>query len=274
MTAQSRCARYPRVRAGAIAAALREQGGQWAWQLRTVSTCASTESELLRPGRRGSCLGAPVAVFARQQRHGRGQRQRRWCSPPGGAWVSAALPVTVLPRVVHSEAELVPGLGLAIPLALMQWLERLGVDAVTLKWPNDILVGNRKLAGLLLHQHVRGGVLRQLRLGLGLNVYNPVPVAAVGLKELLGRRTPRLQEAQAACLVAIEQATVSLAHLNAVVLNCEERLWGRNAVVRGPDGKMMRITGLTPAGGLRLEGRNGACRTVKGGTRRLPRTHP
>lgn len=267
MPARSRCGRYPPVHAGAIAAALREQGGRWAWQLRAVSTCASTEVELLRPGLRGDPLAAPAAVFARQQRHGRGQRQRRWCSPPGGVWVSAALPVAALPLAVCG------GLGLAVPLALMQWLERLGVESVTLKWPNDILVGNRKLAGLLLHQHVQGGIVRQLRLGLGMNVYNPVPVAAVGLMELLGRRTPHLQEVQAACLVAVEQAALSLPRRNAVVLACEERLWCRNAMVSGPDGAMLRIVGLTSAGGLRLEGPNGDYRTVEAGTWRLPQTH-
>ena len=268
MPALSRSARYPPVQAGAIAAALRDQGSRWAWRLWTVSTCATSESLLLRCGPKGACLPAPCAVFARQQRRGRGQGNHRWCSPPGGVWVSAALPIAALPSEVEGRGD---GLGLAIPLALIQWLERLGVDSAALKWPNDILVGNRKLAGLLLHRHVRGGVLRQLRLGLGMNVNNPVPVAAVGLKDLLGRYSVHLPEVQAACLIAVERAVESLTDLQTVLLNSEARLWRRNAIVNGPDGEMMRIAGLTTAGGLRLEDRNGGCRIVTTGTWRLPR---
>ena len=60
------------------------------WRLRLVPVCASTEVELSRWLHQGA--SAPLAVLARRQRHGRGQRQRHWQSPPGGLWLSAALP--------------------------------------------------------------------------------------------------------------------------------------------------------------------------------------
>ena len=60
------------------------------WRLRLLPVCASTEVELSRWLHQGA--SAPLAVLARRQRHGCGQRQRHWQSPPGGLWLSAALP--------------------------------------------------------------------------------------------------------------------------------------------------------------------------------------
>jgi BirA family biotin operon repressor/biotin-[acetyl-CoA-carboxylase] ligase len=58
--------------------------------LRVLPVCASTELELERWLTAGAV--PPLALLARQQRHGHGQRGRVWHSPPGGVWLSAALP--------------------------------------------------------------------------------------------------------------------------------------------------------------------------------------
>ena len=262
--AATMASRYPPLGCGALAAALRAQGATWPWRLRVVSTCASTEHLLHCWPQRGR--HGPAVVVARQQRHGRGQWGRSWCAPPGGVWLSAAWP---LPRSVAAAPLQIEGLGLAVAVAVMEWLERLGLT-VAFKWPNDILLGQRKLAGLLAHRQLRGGVPQQLGLGLGLNVANAVPAGAVALRQHLGTRTPSLPQAQAAALLACERAMVLLEQPDALVQACQARLWLPQHPLVGPTGAPVRVLGLTPVGGLRLRQQDGRTAVVYSGTWRLP----
>lgn len=258
--------RYPLLGCGAIAAALRVQGATWPWRLRVVSTCASTESLAQRWTRHGGGHNGACGVVARQQRYGRGQWGRPWRAPPGGVWLSAAWP---LPRSVAATRLQTEGLGLAVAVAVMEWLERLGLTA-TFKWPNDVLLGERKLAGLLIHRQLRGGVPRQLGLGLGLNVANAVPAGAVALRQHLGTRTPSLPQAQAAALLACERAMVLLEQPDALVQACQARLWLPPGPLPGPTGAPVHVVGLTPSGGLRLKGQDGDTTVVYSNSWRLP----
>lgn len=132
------------------------------WRLRGLPVCASSELELERwLAAVPHPLAAPLAVLARRQRFGRGQRGRSWLSPAGGAWISAALPWPADPAAAAS-----PGLAVAVGLALE--LEDLGLP-VRLKWPNDLLLDGRKIAGLLPRLRLRGGVVRWAQVGVGLN---------------------------------------------------------------------------------------------------------
>ena len=262
--ASTRASRYPPLGCGALAAALRAQGATWPWRLRVVSTCASTEPLLqgwARRGRRG-----PSAVVARQQRHGRGQWGRSWWAPPGGVWLSAAWPVPASAGAAQLQTE---GLGLAAAAAVMEWLERLGLT-VTFKWPNDILLGNRKLAGLLAHRQLRGGAPRHLGIGLGLNLTNAIPPGAVAMGRYLGSRTPSLLQAQAAALLACERAMALLAQPDAPMQACEARLWRPQGPLPGPNGAPVHVAGLTPSGGLRLRQQDGTTMVVPNGAWRLP----
>lgn len=84
----------------------------------------------------------PLVVVARRQTAGRGRRGRDWLSPADvGIYTSLLLPVTD-PRVLAA-------LPLQVPLALCEALDELGVDC-RIKWPNDLLVGGRKLGGILI----------------------------------------------------------------------------------------------------------------------------
>jgi BirA family biotin operon repressor/biotin-[acetyl-CoA-carboxylase] ligase len=146
-----------------------------AWRLRGLSVCASSEAELERwladPALvHLPALAAPLAVLARRQRFGRGQRGRVWWSPAGGAWISAALPWPPDPAAAAA-----PGLAVAVGLALE--LEGLGLP-VRLKWPNDLLLDGRKLAGLLPRLRLRGGRVRWAQVGVGLNGRHRVPAGA------------------------------------------------------------------------------------------------
>ena len=150
------------------------------WQLRWVPVCSSTERLLKQWLHQDPLLQRPRAVVARHQRRAVGQRGREWQAPTGGVWLSAALPVDS----VRLDAPGAGLFGLAVALALAERLERAGV-AVRIKWPNDLLVEGRKLAGILPALLHRGHELRLLRCGVGLNVCNAVPTGAVALRHVL-----------------------------------------------------------------------------------------
>src|SRR5690348_7055319 len=83
------------------------------------------------------------AVRAETQTAGRGRFDRAWISDQGGLWLSAVIPAP--PPDIALE-----GLPLLAGLALCEALAELGAGPLRLRWPNDVLVHERKLAGLLL----------------------------------------------------------------------------------------------------------------------------
>ncbi len=116
----------------------------------------STNLEALRRARENAPTG--LIVRADCQDGGRGQRQRSWHSPPGGLWF------TVLLRPTGLE-----GLSLAAGLACVRVARRLGA-AASLRWPNDVYVGERKLAGILTETRMSGSRIESALIGVGLNV--------------------------------------------------------------------------------------------------------
>jgi len=234
---------------GAIAAERRRllarQGGPapLAWRLHGLPVCGSSEdqlTQLLSAGAR-----PPLAVLARRQRFGQGQRGRPWLSPPGGVWLSAAMPWP-------EEPGLAADLGLAVAVGLALQLEDLGLN-VQIKWPNDLLVDGRKLAGLLPRLRIRGGRIRWARLGLGLNGSNRVPPGAISVAEALGRQLTAGERAALAAraLIALDWAASQGHEPEAVRLQANRRLRLPPQAVPW-QGELWQPLGLTRDGGLAL----------------------
>ncbi|MCL1825017.1 MAG: biotin--[acetyl-CoA-carboxylase] ligase [Betaproteobacteria bacterium] len=143
-----------------------------AFDIRWVEECTSTNSALLDapPGNDGRVH----VLVATRQSAGRGRRGRQWL-----AWPGASLTFSVLWRFAPGMP--VPaGLSLAVGLALARALEKLGLDAVTLKWPNDVLARGAKLSGILVEVlPERGGALTAV-IGIGLNLRLPADAAIPG----------------------------------------------------------------------------------------------
>ncbi|MFN7572246.1 MAG: biotin--[acetyl-CoA-carboxylase] ligase [Betaproteobacteria bacterium] len=142
--------------AAALAAAL---GGDCAVQvaLRT----GSTNADLLALAR-AAAPARPVLRATLEQTAGRGRLGRRWSTPPGAALLfSLAVP---LPAAAAPAASLVAG------LALAEALHDAGVG-VQVKWPNDLLLGGGKLAGILVELATAGDGARTLVVGVGLNLW-------------------------------------------------------------------------------------------------------
>ena len=102
-------------------------------------------------------------VIAEAQSAGRGRRGREWSSPPGR---NVYLSVVLRPDLPPSRA---PELTLLASVALCQAVRQADIPAV-IKWPNDILVGRRKLAGILLEMAAEADQLQWVVLGVGVNV--------------------------------------------------------------------------------------------------------
>jgi BirA family biotin operon repressor/biotin-[acetyl-CoA-carboxylase] ligase len=138
--------------------ALREGGRSWPAPVEHHSHLSST-SDRLKELARG---GAPewTVVLADEQAAGRGRQGRAWASPRGGLYLS------VLLRPTLAQAALVP---LAAGVAVAEALGELGTRA-ELKWPNDVLVDGRKVAGILAEASSSGSAIDWVVLGIGVNL--------------------------------------------------------------------------------------------------------
>ena len=133
-------------------------------QLTLLQETDSTNTAVLRlPGDRQHAH----AVLAEQQTGGRGRRQRSWHSPPGGnIYLSLGWwfrkndwPLSTLPLVAA--------------VAVCRALSRASLQGHGIKWPNDILAGGKKLAGILVELQSSGAGPAFAVVGVGLNVRMP-----------------------------------------------------------------------------------------------------
>ena len=129
--------------------------------LAAFDTVASTNDEAKRLLRAGA--PAPTLVWARAQAGGRGRDGRSWISPAGNVYASLMLRPAGTPLVVAQ-------LGFVTALAVAEALAA-RVAGVEIKWPNDVLVDGRKIAGILLESEgVRADGVDGLISGFGINV--------------------------------------------------------------------------------------------------------
>ena len=132
---------------------------------REVVYCPETDSTNLRAhelGKAGAAEG--TVVLADSQTAGKGRLGRKWCSPPG---VNVYASVLVRPPVAPRYASQLTFLSAA---AVARAVNEIGGLPVTVKWPNDVLVGGRKVAGLLNELDAETERIHYLVLGIGVNV--------------------------------------------------------------------------------------------------------
>ncbi len=135
-------------------------GGRLAGPLRAYRSLASTQTL----ARAWAATGAPegAVVLADHQTAGRGQHGRSWTAPRGTALLFS---VVLRPRLPVARWPEIP---LATGCAVAEGLETVAPVSARLKWPNDVLVGGRKLAGILAEGVA--GTSPLVILGIGVNV--------------------------------------------------------------------------------------------------------
>lgn len=132
------------------------------WSIRRVASTGSTNADVAAEARAGAAEG--FAVVADHQSAGRGRLDRRWEAPAG-----AALAVSFLLRPTEVPAARWPWLPLLTGVACVEAVERVTGVTTVLKWPNDVLIGGLKLAGILV-ERVDTPAGAAAVVGVGLNV--------------------------------------------------------------------------------------------------------
>jgi BirA family transcriptional regulator, biotin operon repressor / biotin---[acetyl-CoA-carboxylase] ligase len=188
-------------------------------------------------------------IIAKQQTAGRGQRGRIWESEVGGLYLSLAISPNILATDVH---QLTIGIAWGIAHQLRQ--KHL---PVSIKWPNDIVLCNRKLGGILTETRIYHGKIQQAIVGVGMNYANPVVGRAINLapsSEYQPNYRNFSLEMLTSCIIRgiisgykrCDPATIdSLLSNYLELLNAH----GRSVIVNGKSGTVL---GISPQGELRI----------------------
>jgi BirA family biotin operon repressor/biotin-[acetyl-CoA-carboxylase] ligase len=169
----------------------------------TYGSLGSTNTVALQLAESGSPEG--TLVTAEEQTEGRGRQGRSWHSPPGlGIWMSLIL----RPKLDPARAA---GLSIVAGVAIAAAMEGPAGARVRIKWPNDVLIDDRKVAGVLCESVLEGMRVRHTVVGIGVNVnHKPDEIPpllrdrAVSLRVATGRPHDRV-ELLAAIIGAFEQ---------------------------------------------------------------------
>ena len=134
----------------------------WPAQLIRLDETGSTNEDAA--DRLAQDAKADFAIVARRQSAGRGRGGKVWQSPDGNLYLSAV----IVPEVTAARAgELAFVTALAVADTVAECTGRMDVQV---KWPNDVLLEDRKIAGILIENHIESGAIAHSIIGIGINV--------------------------------------------------------------------------------------------------------
>ncbi len=227
-----------------------------AWRLERFDELPSTSDFCVARAKAGAPAG--LAVLAHAQTAGRGSRGRSWQAPVGNLNLS----VLLRPDVAPAECGVFPLLaGIAVGQAVEQFLPP-GI-VTTLKWPNDVLLGPAKLAGILIDAAPSGARLDWLVIGMGVNLRHAPEIPGRLTTTLAARRgdvtAPQMAEA------VLERLEVWLEVLDRSGAKAVREAWLERAhpvgtrleVAAGGQVRRGSFAGLSESGELLLAGESG-----------------
>lgn len=238
-------------------------------RLEAAWSVGSTNSVLL--ARPNPAPGTSEVFLAEYQSAGRGRRGRTWLAPPGGA-ICLSLSWTF--REVPED---LGALGLVIGVCALRALRQVGIEDAELKWPNDLLSGEKKLGGVLIELRAESTGPACVVIGIGLNV----SLGSALLGKIADTGTAATDLASAG-LEAPERNAVAAALISCCVQGlCEfgreglkpfiaewhaaDALRGRAVNVSGPEGISRGLArGIDLHGALLLETPHGVKRFISG----------
>ena len=211
---------------------------------------ASTQVEAARLAAEGATEG--TVVMSTHQSAGRGRRGREWLDAPGE---SLLMSIVLRPRI---PPNLAPQLSLVAAVAVVDALTSAGVTA-TIRWPNDVMVGKRKICGMLPEAvTTRDGALGHVILGIGVNVNQcgfpaPIRTLATSMRIETGREHA-VDGMLDAVLAALEGWYPRFVEegLGALLPAWLERAQGIGSRARAADGREGVAVGLAEDGALLL----------------------
>jgi BirA family transcriptional regulator, biotin operon repressor / biotin---[acetyl-CoA-carboxylase] ligase len=233
--------------------------GRWGVpQCRLLSSVGSALDVVHELGAAGAPAGSMVVTL--EQTAGRGRDGRPWSSPVGGAWLGVLL---------RPVGPVVGGLGI---MSIRAGLivadvvdEMIGTSEARLKWPNDVLLRDRKLAGMLCEGRWQGVTPEWLAIGVGVNVANEIPVSlgdtAIALRELLPLVRPLdVLDRLVPPLARLGTPTISLTDQECAAFAARD--WLRDRELRRPVPGWVR--GLRSDGALLVHGAEGVTAVREG----------
>ena len=238
-------------------------------KLHFFATIDSTNTQAMSAARAGAPHGS--VYFADEQTAGRGRGDHRWESETG-----AGLYVSVLLRLPLAAARL-SLLPLAAGLAAADAIHAVTGTTIDLRWPNDLLIGERKTGGILVESRLDGDALAFAVVGIGINVHQrsfhpALATPATSLALACGRPVSR-QALLVALLKSLEhEAQIVCDEESARMLpaRIEQRstwLRGRRVEVHGPQACTGTTAGLDANGFLRVQTARGLVTVQTGGIR-------
>ena len=146
----------------------------------------SSTMDIARDLARKGCPSFTVVIGGSQTK-GRGRLKRSWLSDEGGLYFTVVIRPDI-PLIMCSRVNFMASVVLVKTLRDM-----FGIEAMV-KWPNDILVGGRKISGMLSEMEAEADLVSFINIGIGINVNNdpfPEEPMSTSLKRLVGRDVPR-----------------------------------------------------------------------------------
>ncbi len=192
---------------------------------------ASTMDVAKREAQQGAVEG--TIVLAEEQTAGRGRIKRVWLSPKG----SIALSI-----ILHPSLAYISSLIMVASLATVHCIEKVTGLKAQIKWPNDVLVNQKKVCGILIESDVRGNTVDYSIIGIGINVnlrladFPEISPAATSLSHELGRNVSRLDMIRC-LLVETERLYLALPAGESVYQEWRDKLMtlGKRVQVRSGD---------------------------------------
>jgi len=244
-------------------------GTIFAGKLHFTPVTDSTNSDALAAARAGAPHGS--VYFADEQRSGRGRGDHTWHSA-----AAQGLYVSVLLRPSAPSVRL-PLLPLAAGLAAAEAIHEVTALTVDLRWPNDLLLGDRKAGGILVESKIEGSTAAFAIVGIGINVHQQnfdpgLATPATSLDLETGRSIPR-GSLLVSLLKSLEREALALAEpaaTQAILRRVEQSstwLRGRRVQVHGPQACTGTTEGLDKHGFLRVRTDAGLITVQTGGIR-------
>jgi BirA family transcriptional regulator, biotin operon repressor / biotin---[acetyl-CoA-carboxylase] ligase len=244
-------------------------GSIYAGNLHFSPVTGSTNADALEAARAGARHGS--VYFADEQRAGRGRGDHSWQSAAG-----QGLYVSVLLRLPLPAARL-PLLPLAAGLAAADAIRSASGLTADLRWPNDLLIGDRKTGGILVESKTEGARVAFAVVGIGINVHQRcfdagLATPATSLDLEAGRAISR-QELLIALLKSLEREALVLLEPDAGktipsrVALASTWILGRHVEVHGPQACTGVTAGLDEGGFLLVRTANGIVTVRTGGMR-------
>jgi BirA family biotin operon repressor/biotin-[acetyl-CoA-carboxylase] ligase len=239
-------------------------------ELEVFASIDSTNTYLLTQP--GPDTGRFKVAVADRQTAGRGRHDRRWISPPGsGLYMSLAYNFAAPPRQLSA-------LTLALGVGIVRSLAALGTTGVQLKWPNDIVLADGKLGGILTEVHPSAGSGLTVVAGVGLNVEFSQPLEyangdepALPATDLAAALEPLPERAELAGSI-VENLFDTLVRFEVQGLDEFASEWrsldwlaGRKVIVDMPGARISGVaSGIDTDGALIVDRADGPVRVVSG----------